>query len=958
MFDEVPTAVSFPEMELKVLAYWKEHGIFPKSLKQREGGPRYVFYEGPPTANGLPGIHHVLARAMKDLFPRYKTMRGFYVERKGGWDTHGLPVEIEVEKQLKISGKQDIERYGVEAFNKLSRASVFQYIDEWAEATERMGFWVDLEHAYRTYDSTYIESVWWSLKQLWDKGLIYQGYKVVPYCPRCATPLSSHELALGYQDNVEDPSVYVKFELEDEPRTYFLAWTTTPWTLPGNVALAVGLQFPYVRVRQGDERYILAKARLSVLQGDYTIEAELDAQSLLGKRYQPLYRYLIPKEPAFYVVDADFVSVEDGTGIVHTAAAYGVDDLRLAQEKRIPVRHVVDLSGKFRPEVEPFAGIFVKKADPLIIADLQERGFMYRAETIRHTYPFCWRCDTPLLYYALTSWFARTTAVKDRLLQNNDLVNWIPDYIKGGRMGNWLESLVDWSLSRWRYWGTPLPIWECEGCQERRCVGSVAEVGLTVKDDLHRPYIDRVTLPCQKCGGVMRRVPDVIDVWFDSGAMPFAQFHYPFENKQVFEERFPADFIAEALDQTRGWFFSLLAIGTMLFDRSAYKNVICTGLVVDKAGRRMSKSRRNTVDPMAVMAEYGADATRWYFYSAVAIGNEYRFDPSAVRDVIRRFFLILWNTYAFFANYARLDGYDPAAPKVPVPQRALLDRWLLAEMRATVTEVERALDAYDPTTASRRLEAFTLDVSTWYVRRSRRRFWKSESDADKRSAYQTLEETLLVLVRLLAPFAPFLSETMYRNLTAGRQGWPESVHMADWPVPDAATAGESLRREMARLRRLVETAHAARNEAGIKVRQPLQAVTIAEPPLPPDFEAILLEELNVKSARYAGEGGAVSLDTTISPELKEEGLARDLVRGIQGMRKRCGFAVEDRVRLFYLGDGTIAGVLERWRDYISRETLALAVERQEAPANACIETLTIEGQALRVGLVKVGAGSS
>ena len=957
MFDEVPTAVSFPEMELKVLAYWKEHGIFAKSLKEREGGPRYVFYEGPPTANGLPGIHHVLARAMKDLFPRYKTMRGFYVERKGGWDTHGLPVEIEVEKQLKISGKQDIERYGVEAFNKLCRASVFQYIDEWAEATERMGFWVDLEHAYRTYDSTYIESVWWSLKQLWDKGLIYQGYKVVPYCPRCATPLSSHELALGYQDNVEDPSVFVKFELEDEPRTYFLAWTTTPWTLPGNVALAVGLQFPYVRVRQGDERYILAKARLSVLQGDYTIEAELDAKSLLGKRYQPLYRYLIPKEPAFYVVDADFVSVEDGTGIVHTAAAYGVDDLRLAQEKGIPVRHVVDLSGKFRPEVEPFAGIFVKKADPLIIADLQERGLMYRAETIRHTYPFCWRCDTPLLYYALTSWFARTTAVKDRLLQNNELVNWIPDYIKGGRMGNWLESLVDWSLSRWRYWGTPLPIWECEGCQERRCVGSVAEVGLTVKDDLHRPYIDRVTLPCQKCGGVMRRVPDVIDVWFDSGAMPFAQFHYPFENKQVFEERFPADFIAEALDQTRGWFFSLLAIGTMLFDRSAYKNVICTGLVVDKAGRRMSKSRRNTVDPMAIMAEYGADATRWYFYSAVAVGNEYRFDPSAVRDVIRRFFLILWNTYAFFANYARLDGYDPAAPKVPIPQRALLDRWLLAEMHATVTEVERALDANDPTTASRRLEAFTLDISTWYVRRSRRRFWKSESDADKRSAYQTLEETLLVLVRLLAPFAPFLSETMYRNLTAGRQGWPESVHMADWPVPNAATADESLRREMARLRRLVETAHAARNEAGIKVRQPLQAVTIAEPRLPPDFEAILLEELNVKSAHYAGEGGAVSLDTTISPELKEEGLARDLVRGIQGMRKRCGFAVEDRVRLFYLGDGTIAGVLERWRDYISRETLALAVERQEAPGNACIETLTIEGQALRVGLVKVGAGA-
>lgn len=958
MFEEVQTSVSFPDLEQKVLAFWKDRDVFKRSLTQREGRPPYIFYEGPPTANGLPGIHHILARSMKDLFPRYKTMRGFYVERKGGWDTHGLPVEIEVEKQLKISGKQDIERYGVEAFNKLSRASVFEYIDQWTEATERMGFWVDLEHAYRTYDSTYIESVWWSLKQLWDKGLLYQGYKVVPYCPRCATPLSSHELALGYQDDVEDPSVYVKFELEDEPRTYFLAWTTTPWTLPGNVALAVGLQFAYVRVRQGDERYILARDRLSVLQGEYTIEAELNAKDLLGKRYKPLYRYLVPKEPAFFVVDADFVSVEDGTGIVHTAAAYGVDDLRLSQEKGIPVRHVVDLYGRFLPEVEPFADLFVKKADPLIIKDLQARGLMYRAETIRHTYPFCWRCDTPLLYYALTSWFAQTTAVKAELLRNNGLVNWVPDYIKNGRMGNWLETLVDWSLSRWRYWGTPLPIWECDACDERRCVGSTAELGLTVQDDLHRPYIDRVTLPCQKCGGTMHRVADVIDVWFDSGAMPFAQYHYPFENTEYFRQRFPADFICEGLDQTRGWFFSLLAIATMLFDRPAYKNVITTGLVLDKAGKRMSKSRRNTIDPMAIMQEYGADATRWYFYSAVAVGNEYRFDPAAVRDVVRRFFLILWNTYAFFANYARVDGYDPAAASIPVAERALLDRWLLAELAATVSDVERALDAYDPTSASRRLEAFTLDVSTWYVRRSRRRFWKSESDADKRSAYQTLDETLLALVRLLAPFVPFLSETIYRNLAAGRPGWPESVHMADWPQVDPAATDEALRREMGRLRRLVEAGHAARHEAGVKVRQPLPTVTIAEPSLPPDFEAILLEELNVKAARYQGEGGAVRLDTTISPELKEEGLARDLVRGIQGMRKRCGFAVEDRIQLYYQGDGNLAGVLARWGDYIARETLALALAQQEAPPHACTETLTIEGQPLRVGLVKARTGSS
>src|SRR6266481_1662948 len=725
MFSEVSTRAGFPDMEVEVLRFWKEHDIFHKSLKQREGRPPFVFYEGPPTANNPPGIHHVLSRALKDLFPRYKTMRGYYVERKAGWDTHGLPVEIEVEKQLGFSGKQDIEKFGIEAFNKLCRESVFKYIDQFAEVTERMGYWVDLDKAYRTLDTTYMESVWWILKQIWDKGLLYQGFKVVPYCPRDQTPLSSHELAQGYRDDVEDPSVYVKFELADEPKTYFLAWTTTPWTLPGNVALAVGLDIPYVRVRQGDERYILAKARLSVLEGEYQVEA--------------------------------------GTGIVHTAAAYGVDDLELSLKKGIPVRHVVDLAGRFRPEVEPFAGLFVKKADPKIIEDLTQRGLMYRAETIRHTYPFCWRCGTPLLYYALTSWFIKTTAVKDELIRNNNLVNWVPPYVGTGRMANWLETLVDWSLSRWRYWGTPLPIWVCEQCDERRCVGSVAELGLTVNDDLHRPYIDRVTLPCKKCGGTMRRVPDLIDVWFDSGSMPMAQYHYPFENQELFKQRFPADFIAEGLDQTRGWFFSLLAISTILFDQAAFKNVIVNGTVLDKQGRKMSKSLKNSVDPLEVMSKFGADATRWYFFSAVAIGNDYRFDLPAVQDVIRPFLLILRNTSGFFANYARLDGFDPAAAAVPVRERALLDRWLLAELAVTIADVEKALEAYDPPTAARRLEAFVLYLSTWYVRRSRRRFWKSESDSDKRSAYQTLYQVLVNLSQLLAPFTPFVSETIYQN---------------------------------------------------------------------------------------------------------------------------------------------------------------------------------------------------
>jgi isoleucyl-tRNA synthetase len=954
MFQEVSTRAGFPELELAVIAFWKERDIFHKSLKQREGRPPFVFYEGPPTANNVPGIHHVLARALKDLFPRYKTMRGFYVERKAGWDTHGLPVEIEVEKQLKFTSKQDIEKFGIEAFNKLCRESVFKYIDQFAQVTERMGYWVDFDKAYRTLDTTYMESVWWILKQIWDKQLLYQGFKVVPYCPRDQTPLSSHELALGYQDNVEDPSVYVKFELEDEPKTYFLAWTTTPWTLPGNVALAVGLDIPYVRVRQGDERYILARARLSVLQGEYQVEAEVDAKSLLGKRYKPLYAYLIPDKPAFFVVDADFVSVEDGTGIVHTAAAYGVDDLELSLKKGIPVRHVVDLSGRFRPEVEPFAGLFVKKADPRIIEDLSSRGLMYRAETIRHTYPFCWRCGTPLLYYALTSWFIKTTAFKDELIRNNNLVNWVPPYVGTGRMANWLETLVDWSLSRWRYWGTPLPIWVCEQCDERRCVGSVAELGLTIQDDLHRPYIDRVTLPCEKCGGVMRRVTDLIDVWFDSGSMPVAQYHYPFENQELFKERFPADFIAEGVDQTRGWFFSLLAIGTMLFNQPAFKNVIVNGTVLDKQGRKMSKSLKNSVDPMEVMSKFGADATRWYFFSAVAIGNDYRFDLAAVQDVVRRFLLILWNTYGFFANYARLDAFDPAGAAVPVRGRAVLDRWLLAELAVTIADVEKAMEAYDPPTAARRLEAFVLDLSTWYVRRSRRRFWKSESDADKRSAYQTLYQVLVNVSQLLAPFMPFVSETMYQNLAAGRPGQPESVHLSDWPVAAPEWRDDDLRQQMSVVRRLVATGLAARNSAGIKVRQPLRAVTIAERPLDAGLEAILLEELNIKAARYQGEGGGLTLDTEVTEELKLEGLARDIVRTVQELRKRCGFAVEDRIRLYYQGDGLLARALERGRDYIAAETLAVQVERGSPPEGACSDALKVEVDELQVSVLRVG----
>ncbi len=928
-FKQVPSKVDFPALDEEVLAFWRDHRIFEESLRRRTGAPRFVFYEGPPTANGLPGFHHVLARAYKDLYCRYKTMRGFLVERKAGWDTHGLPVEIEVEKALGISGKQDIERYGVERFNQRCRESVFEYIDEWRKSTDRIGFWIDLENAYVTYSSSYIETVWWILRQIWDRELLYQGYKVLPYCPRCATPLSSHEVSLGYEDDIPDPSVYVKFELEDEPGTYLLAWTTTPWTLPGNVALAVGPQIAYVKVRQGEERYILARQRLPVLQGPYDLLEQIPASGLVGKRYRPLYPYLPPDKPAFFVVDAEFVSLDDGTGIVHTAAAYGEDDLELCLAKDIPVRHTVDLRGRFLPEVELVAGKFVKDADPIIIADLKRRGLLYKAETIRHTYPFCWRCQTPLLYYALTAWFIRTTAVKSQLIQNNEQINWVPEHLKRGRMGNWLETLVDWSLSRTRYWGTPLPIWICEGCDARRCVGSVAELGLTLKDDLHRPAIDRVTLKCDACSGVMRRVPEVIDAWFDSGAMPMAQYHYPFENEQVFREHFPADFIAEAVDQTRGWFFSLLAISTLLFDQAPYRNVVVPSHVVDKHGKKMSKSLGNVIDPGELLSRFGADAVRWYFFVSVTLGTEYRASPEAMQEVVRKFLLTLWNTYSFFTTYAVVDGFDPGRPPVPVPARGVLDRWILALLQETLDECERHLETYDATAAARALERFVDELSTWYIRRSRRRFWKSADDQDKLGAYQTLYEVLVTLARVLAPFIPFVSESIYRNLAGGRATGPASVHLCDYPRSDPALVDPALLEEMARARRVVEAGHAAREGAGVKVRQPLRSAVLAGAPFAPEMETVVRDELNLKGVTYTTPDGAppVTLDTTITPELKREGLSRDLVRKIQEMRRQAGLQVDDRIVLWYEGDGELAAALQAWAPYVQAETLAVALKR-------------------------------
>jgi isoleucyl-tRNA synthetase len=953
-FTPVESKVSFPEMERRVRAFWEGEKIFQRSVDERPAENTWVFYEGPPTANGLPHMGHVVQRTLKDLFPRFHTMRGSRVVRKAGWDTHGLPVEIEVERELGFTAKKQVEEYGVAAFNQKCKDSVFRYIDIWTEFTHKLGFWLDLEHPYITYQTPYMESVWAILKQVWDRGLLYKGYRVVPYCPRDATPLSSHELSLGYQDDVKDPSVYALFELEDEPGTYFLAWTTTPWTLPGNVALAVGPEIEYVKVQNGDRKIILAEARLEVLVGEYEILERLRSRDLVGKRYRSLYDYLIPQEPAFFVVEADFVSVDDGTGIVHTAAAYGEDDLKLAQEKGIPIRHVVDLNGRFFPEVEKFAGMFVKDADVPIMVDLDQRGLLYKKGTIRHTYPFCWRCGTPLLYYAMDSWFIRMSELREQMLKVNRETDWYPPHLRDGRMGNWLESLQDWSLSRLRYWGTPLPIWECEDCGDRRCVGSVAELGLTLKDDLHRPYIDEVKLKCEKCGATMHRVPDLIDVWFDSGSMPFAQYHVPFENEDIFAHQYPADFVCEGVDQTRGWFYSLMAIGVLMSNQNSYRNVVVHGTVLDNEGKKMSKSAGNGIDPIPVIERFGADAVRWYFCTAASIGNDYRFGEELVQKVTTGFLGTLWNSYSFFVTYANLDGYRPAPEPLAVQDRAPLDRWLLSQLNLCVGRVTAELEDFDPTSSARAIESFVDDLSNWYIRRSRRRFWKSESDRDKLSAYQTLHQALLTTAQLLAPFTPFVADEVYGNLSAGRGA--DSVHLSDWPAVDTDAVDEGLSADMARARRIVEMGHKERDRANLKVRQPLAGATVPGPALEPELEAIVLDELNLKSLSYAlPEAREVVLDTRLTPELRREGLAREVVRRIQGARKEAGYNIEDRIEVRYRAAGELADAIADWSDHISQETLAVSLQPVDGGGADDFHraVLKVEGQELEVALRRV-----
>ena len=885
MFKSVSSKLDAPAMEENVLKLWKKQDIFKKTIEQRKGQPEYVFYEGPPTANGRPGVHHVLARVFKDMFPRYKIMRGYHVSRRGGWDTHGLPVEIEVEKQLGFTNKQQIEDYGVAKFNELCRNSVWTYIQDWEKLTDRIAFWVDLQTAYVTYENEYIESVWWILKNFWEKDLLFKGYKIVPYCPRCGTPLSDHEVALGY-DDATDPSVFVRMPLVDKPDTSLLVWTTTPWTLPANVAVAAHPEVDYVTIERDNdgtkEKLILAKNLVEKIFKDEEVKVvdSFKGRKLKGVKYQPLFTFVPVDKPAYFVVLGDFVTTEDGSGLVHQAPAFGAEDMEMAKQHDLPILLTVQPDGTFIPEITPWRGIFVKDADPQIIKDLDARGLLFRAGTLVHTYPFCWRCKTPLLYYARESWYIRTSAKRDRLVELNKTINWVPDHIKNGRFGNWLENNIDWSLSRERYWGTPLPVWECENqsCKHRECVGSVAELsekaGRDLSElDLHRPHVDNVFWTCSDCGGKMSRVKDLIDVWFDSGSMPYAQWHYPFENVDKFKEQFPADYICEAVDQTRGWFYSLHAISTLLNDDVSFKNVICLGHIQDGEGRKMSKSLGNIVQPWDVLNLHGADALRWYLYTATPPGQERRFSSDLVGEVIRSFTLTLWNVYSFFITYANLD--KPQGLTVNVATNDL-DRWLLSELNVLVREVTNAYENYDATNATRPIEKFVENLSTWYVRRSRRRFWKNDSDTDKQAAYSTLYTALVTISKLLAPAMPFLAEELYQNLVRSvDETAPESVHLAEWPRVMEEFIDESLNRDMALVVRLVSLGHSARQKANRKVRQPLAeaAFSVGNPTerkaLMNNVD-VIADELNVKQVRLL-DASTEALTHTVKPLPKQLG---------------------------------------------------------------------------------------
>ncbi len=863
MYTKVATDMNFVAREKQVMDLWKEKDIIRKSFHHRDGCDHFTFFDGPPTANGKPHIGHIETRAIKDLIPRYQTMKGKSVLRKAGWDTHGLPVELEVEKALGLDGKPQIEEYGIEPFIAECKKSVWKYLHEWEKMSDQVGYWVDMENPYITYDNNYIESEWWSLKQIFEKGLLYQGHKIVPYCPRCGTALSSHEVAQGYK-NVKETSAFVRFAVKDEENTYLLAWTTTPWTLPSNLALCVNAHETYCRLQAEGKTYIMAKALVGKVFGDQevTITGEFPGETLKGMEYEPLYRFQEPEGgKAWFVVCDNYVTMEDGTGIVHIAPAYGEDDNRVCRENGVAFINLVDTQGKF-VESTDWAGVFVKDADPMILKDLKERGLLFAAVPFAHDYPFCWRCDTPLLYYARPTWFIQMTKLRENLVRNNRTVNWLPDNIKEGRMGNFLENVIDWGLSRERYWGTPLPVWKCEE-GHLHVIGSRAELReMAITDpgediELHRPFIDQVTIRCPECGKEMHRVKEVIDCWYDSGSMPFAQWHYPFEHKEEFESNFPADFISEAVDQTRGWFYTLEAISTLLFDKAPFKNCIVLGLVQDAEGRKMSKHLGNVVDPFTMLDKFGADAIRWYFYTTSAPWLPSRFSEEAVQEGQRKFLATLQNTYAFFAMYAQIDGFDPLAHPLEKTEKTLMDRWILSKLNTLIAKVDTELANYHITEGANALAEFVDDLSNWYVRRGRERFWGKGMAGDKEAAFATLYHVLVTLSKLCAPFIPFLAEEIYQNLVVNNvPGAPESVHLCDFPVSDPAAVDPDMEKQMDALLEVIQLGRACRNTANMKVRQPLEKLYVKGASFDAAYQELCEDELNVRQVIFTEDARA------------------------------------------------------------------------------------------------------
>ena len=941
--------MDFSKIEEEIIDFWEKEDIFQKTLENRKDAELFSFYDGPPFATGKPHYGHVLASSIKDSVLRYKTMRGYRVPRRVGWDCHGLPIENLIEKEIDVNSKREIEEdVGIGKFNEKCKDSVFRCVDDWKETLSRIGRWADYENDYSTMDKEYTESVWWVFKKLWDQDLVYKDYRISPYCPRCGTPISNFEVNQGYEMTT-DPSVFMKMKVKEGEfkGVSLLAWTTTPWTLPGNVALVVDENFDYVLIETEDEKLILAKERLEVIDEDFEIKKEMEGKDLKGLKYEPLYPYMKEADPegiknCFQVYLADFVTLEEGTGIVHTAVMYGEDDFELGKEKNLPFFHLVDEEGKFNEHGGQFEDMFVKKADRYILEDLKERDLLYKKEDYEHSYPFCWRCDTPLLYYAFDSWYIKVTDFKDQLLKNNEDIHWVPEHVKKGRFGNWLEGARDWSVSRNRFWGAPIPVWECEDCENQKAIGSIDKLDKE-PEDLHRPHIDRVTMDCQSCGGEMKRVEEVFDCWFESGSMPYGQFHYPFENKKEAEEAFPADFIAEGMDQTRGWFYTLHVLATALTlqdiglgkSKPAYKNVVANGLLLDETGKKLSKRLRNYPEMDHVFNTYGADSLRFFLLSSTKMGEDYRFSEERVRETNRKVISTLWHSHSFFDTYA--DKKDLSGEVEPTH---ILNRWILSRINGANKRVIENMDNYKLTEASRELESVIDDLSNWYIRRSRRKLQKPESEKEKKEFAQTFYRALVTIVKLLAPYSPFVSEYLYKELTDKK-----SVHLADFPKPDTSLIDEKLEKEMKTVRDMAQKGLAERSRNELKVRQPLSEMKITED-LSEDAKEVLREEVNVKKITSADK---FKLVTEISPELKEEGMAREVVRRTQHLRKKADLTPDEKINLFY--DGDFEELFESRSDYLKKETSAVNIEKSIKKAE-WLKTVKIDGKELKLGINK------